>query len=72
MVVHYKLNAGALLTIVPIALVTMAEHIGDHKALSTIMDRDLLKDPGLDNTLMGDGLATLIAGFLMADWDKEL
>ena len=52
------------LTMAPIALVTMAEHIGDHKALSTIMDRDLLKDPGLDNTLMGDGLATLLAGFL--------
>ena len=52
------------LTMAPIALVTMAEHIGDHKALSTIIDRDLLKDPGLDNTLMGDGLATLLAGFL--------
>ena len=52
------------LTMAPIALVTMAEHIGDHKALSTIIDRDLLKEPGLDNTLMGDGLATLIAGFL--------
>ena len=48
----------------PIALVTMAEHIGDHKALSTILDRDLLTEPGLDNTLMGDGLATLLAGFL--------
>lgn len=52
------------LTMAPIALVTMAEHIGDHKALSTIMDRDLLKDPGLDKTLMGDGLATLAAGLL--------
>ena len=52
------------LTMAPIALVTMAEHIGDHKALSTILDRDLLTEPGLDNTLMGDGLATLLAGFL--------
>ena len=52
------------LTMAPIALVTMAEHIGDHKALSTILDRDLLVEPGLDNTLMGDGLATLLAGFL--------
>jgi len=52
------------LTMAPIALVTMAEHIGDHKALSAIIDRDLLKDPGLDRTLMGDGLATFIAGFL--------
>ena len=62
--VHYKLEFGAFLTIVPIALVTMAEHIGDHKVLSQIIGRDLLKDPGLDNTLMGDGLATFAAGFI--------
>ena len=62
--VHYKPAFLIALTMAPIALVTMAEHIGDHKALSTIMDRDLLKDPGLENTLMGDGLATFIAGFL--------
>ena len=48
----------------PIALVTMAEHIGVHKALSTIIGKDLLKDPGLENTLMGDGIATFVAGFL--------
>lgn len=62
--VHYKLNAGALLTIVPIALVTMAEHIGDHKVLSQIIGKDLIEDPGLDNTLMGDGLATFAAGLI--------
>ncbi len=62
--VHYKPAFLIALTMAPIALVTMAEHIGDHKALSTIMDRDLLKDPGLENTLMGDGLATFLAGFL--------
>ena len=62
--VHYKLNFVAMLTIVPIAIVTMAEHIGDHKVLSQIIGRDLLKDPGLDNTLMGDGLATFAAGFI--------
>ncbi len=62
--VHYKPNLMIALTMAPIALVTMAEHIGDHKALSTIIDKDLLKDPGLDNTLMGDGLATFVAGFL--------
>ncbi len=50
------------LTIAPIALVTMAEHIGDHTALSTIIGKDLLKNPGLENTLLGDGLATLVAG----------
>ena len=62
--VHYKLNAGALLTIVPIALVTLAEHIGDHKVLGSIIDRDLIEDPGLDKTLMGDGLATFAAGLI--------
>ena len=61
---HYKLNFGAFLTIVPIALVTMAEHIGDHKVLGSIIDKDLIEDPGLDRTLMGDGLATFAAGFI--------
>lgn len=62
--IHYKLNFGAFLTIVPVALVTISEHIGDHKALSAIIDRDLLEDPGLDRTLIGDGLATSVAGLL--------
>ena len=62
--VHYKLSFKALLTIVPIAIVTMAEHIGDHKVLGSIIDKDLIEDPGLDNTLMGDGLATFAAGLI--------
>ena len=62
--IHYKLNFGALLTIVPIALVTIAEHIGDHKVVSEIIDKDLIEDPGLDNTLMGDGIATFAAGLI--------
>ncbi|MGN1269614.1 MAG: uracil-xanthine permease family protein [Clostridia bacterium] len=60
----YALNFGAILTIAPIALVTMAEHIGDHTALSAIINKDLLKDPGLDKTLLGDGIATFVAGLL--------
>lgn len=60
----YTPNFSALLTIVPISLVTIAEHIGDHTALSTIIGKNLLKDPGLDRTLLGDGLATFVAGFL--------
>ncbi len=62
--VSYTPNFGAILTIAPIALVTMAEHIGDHTALSTIIGKDLLKDPGLDRTLLGDGIATFVAGLL--------
>ena len=60
--VNYTPNFSAILTIAPIALVTIAEHIGDHTALSAIMNRDLLKDPGLDRTLLGDGIATFVAG----------
>ena len=62
--VHYTPRFSALLTIAPIALVTMAEHIGDHTALSTITGKDLLRNPGLDKTLMGDGIATFVAGML--------
>lgn len=60
----YKLNFAALLTIVPVALVTICEHIGDHTSLSNIVGKDLIKDPGLDRTLMGDGIATFVAGLL--------
>ena len=62
--IDYKLNFTALITILPIALVTMCEHIGDHKSLSNIIEKDLIKDPGLDKTLLGDGVATFVAGFI--------
>lgn len=60
----YAPNFSAILTIAPIALVTMAEHIGDHTSLSNIIGKDLLKEPGLDKTLLGDGVATFVAGLL--------
>lgn len=60
----YSLSLAAIITIAPVALVTICEHIGDHKSLSNIVGRDLIKDPGLDRTLMGDGLATLAASFI--------
>lgn len=62
--VNYTPNFSAILTIAPIALVTMAEHIGDHTSLSNIIGKDLLKEPGLDKTLLGDGVATIVAGLL--------
>ena len=62
--VNYTPAFGALLTIAPVALVTMAEHIGDHTALGQIINKDLLKNPGLDRTLLGDGIATFVAGAL--------
>jgi len=61
---HYMPSLSAVLTIAPIALVTIAEHIGDHTALSSIIGKDLLKEPGLNRTLLGDGIATLVAGLL--------
>lgn len=60
----YSLSFGALIAIVPVALVTICEHIGDHTSLSNIVERDLLKDPGLERTILGDGVATLVAGFI--------
>ena len=58
----YSFSMVGFLTIAPIALVTIAEHIGDHMALSTIIKKDLIKNPGLEKTLLGDGLATTVAG----------
>ena len=60
--VNYKLNFAALITIAPIALVTLCEHIGDHTSLGNIIGKDLIKEPGLDRTLLGDGIATFVAG----------
>ena len=62
--VSYMPDFSAIITIAPIALVTLCEHIGDHTSLSNIIHKDLLKDPGLDRTLLGDGVATFVAGLL--------
>jgi len=53
-----------LIAFAPVALVTFAEHVADHKNISTIIERDLLEDPGLDKTLLGDGVGS-IAGALV-------
>lgn len=50
--------------IIPVAFVTISEHIGDHTVLGKICGRNFLKDPGLDKTLMGDGIATAVSAFL--------
>lgn len=52
----------AALLFVPVSFVTICEHIGDHKNMSGILNRDLLTDPGLTRTLIGDGVATAISG----------
>ena len=50
------------LTFVPIAVVELAQHIGDHKNLGSIINRDLITDPGLDKTLLGDGVGSIVGG----------
>lgn len=51
----------SVITIMPIALATMVEHIGDMSAISSTVGKNYIKDPGLHRTLAGDGLATMIA-----------
>ena len=48
---------------VPVAFVVFAEHIADHKNLSTIVNQDLLEDPGLSRTLLGDGVGSMAGAF---------
>lgn len=48
---------------VPVAFVVFAEHIADHKNLSSIIDRDLLTEPGLHRTLLGDGVGSMAGAF---------
>ena len=59
-----KFDISAILTIMPIALATMMEHIGDVAAISATTGKNYIRDPGLNRTLLGDGLATTMAGFL--------
>ena len=54
----------AIAMILPVGLVTIAEHLGDVLVLSRVVDRDFYRDPGLHRTILGDGLATLLAGLL--------
>ncbi len=60
----YTFNTSAVLMFAPIAFVTIAEHIGDHTVLGQITDRDFIKDPGLDRTLIGDGVATFVSALI--------
>lgn len=61
-----KFDLSAIITIVPIALATMMEHIGDISAISATTGRNYLSSPGLHRTLLGDGLATMLAAFFGA------
>ncbi|MFD1432927.1 solute carrier family 23 protein [Lacticaseibacillus yichunensis] len=59
-----KLYLGAILSMAPIAFVTMTEHMGHIMVLNEMTHRNFFKDPGLNHTLAGDGTASIIAGFV--------
>ena len=52
--------ASIAVAYIPVAFVVFAEHIADHKNISSIIDQDLLEDPGLHRTLLGDGVGSMI------------
>ena len=56
-----KFDLSAILVMAPIAIATMMEHIGDMSAISATVGEDLVSDPGLHRTLIGDGLATALS-----------
>lgn len=64
---QYTLDGAAIgnlaVLFVPIAVVELAQHISDHENLSSIVEKDLLEDPGLHNTLLGDGVGSIVGSF---------
>lgn len=61
---HPQFYWGAILSMAPIAFVTMTEHLGHIMVLDELTGRNYFKDPGLNHTLAGDGTASIIAGFV--------
>lgn len=59
-----KFSAGAIMMIAPVVLATFMEHIGDITTNGQVVGKDFIKDPGLNRTLLGDGLATISASLL--------
>ena len=59
-----RFNLIAILVMVPFALATIAEHVGDMVALSSITGEDFIEDPGLTRTLIGDGVASCFSGLI--------
>lgn len=61
-----KFSAKALTIIAPVAIVTVVEHVGDVLAIGATVEEDFVADPGIHRTLMGDGIATAMAGMIGA------
>lgn len=56
----WKLVPQIVILFVPVSLAALIEHVGDHKSLSAVVGTDLIKEPGLHRTLLGDGFGSLI------------
>lgn len=59
-----KFDVGAIMIIAPVVLAVFMEHVGDITTNGEVVGKNFIEDPGLNRTLLGDGLATLIAGFV--------
>lgn len=59
-----KFDAGAIFMIAPVVIAVFMEHIGDITTNGTVVGKNFIENPGLNRTLLGDGLATMMAGFL--------
>ncbi|WP_373897867.1 uracil-xanthine permease family protein [Haloimpatiens sp. FM7315] len=59
-----KFSVPAIASIAPVVLAVFMEHVGDVTTNGQVVGKDFIKDPGLNRTLLGDGLATMIAGFI--------
>lgn len=59
-----KFDMGAIMIIAPVVLAVFMEHVGDITTNGEVVGKNFIEDPGLNRTLLGDGLATLIAGFV--------
>jgi len=59
-----EFNMSAILFIVPVAIAPAIEHFGDVLAIGEVTGKDYIDDPGIENTLLGDGIATSVASFL--------
>lgn len=64
--VHYEPTVSwyVILLMLPVAIVPIAEHIGHQLVLSKVIDKDLIKDPGLHKSMLGDGVATMLASLI--------
>ena len=59
----YIATTVAVAYVPAVAFVVFAEHIADHKNISSIIEKDLLKEPGLHRTLLGDGVGSMLGAF---------